>query len=178
MIQRFRGCLLIIHLTARLAANATLVGCATMEAASSIWYGVVLRGDENSIHVGAGSNIQDNAVLYYDTDCPTVIGRDVTVGYGVISHSCTVEDTCPIGMGTILLNGCTIGAGSPVAAGALVTQGAVIPPGSLVVGLPIRVVRSLWLEEAAKPLQLAKTYRTLSVELLPTAEASKTGGSV
>lgn len=81
-------------------------------------------------------------------------------------------------MGAILLNGCTIGAGSLVAAGALVTQGAVIPPGSLVVGSPARVVRSLRPEEAAELLQSAKTYRTLSAELLPTAEASETGGSV
>ena len=124
MIQRFRGHSPIIHPAARLAANATLVGCVTVEAASSIWYGAVLRGDESSIHVGAGSNIQDNAVLHCDADCPTVIGRDVTVGHGAILHSCTVEDTCLIGMGAILLNGCTIGAGSLVAAGALVTQGA------------------------------------------------------
>ena len=178
MIQRFRGHSPIIHPAARLAANATLVGCVTVEAASSIWYGAVLRGDESSIHVGAGSNIQDNAVLHCDADCPTVIGRDVTVGHGAILHSCTVEDTCLIGMGAILLNGCTIGAGSLVAAGALVTQGAVIPPGSLVVGAPARVVRSLRPEEAAELLQSAKTYRTLSAELLPTAEASETGGSV
>ena len=78
MIQRFRGHSPIIHPAARLAANATLVGCVTVEAASSIWYGAVLRGDESSIHVGAGSNIQDNAVLHCDADCPAVIGRDVT----------------------------------------------------------------------------------------------------
>ena len=135
MIQRFRGHSPIIHPAARLAANATLVGCVTVEAASSIWYGAIL-------------------------------------------HGCSVEDTCLIGMGAILLNGCTIGAGSLVAAGALVTQGAVIPPGSLVVGSPARVVRSLRPEEAAELLQSAKTYRTLSAELLPTAEASETGGSV
>ena len=160
MIQRFHGHSPIIHPAARLAANATLVGCVTVEAASSIWYGAVLRGDESSIHVGAGSNIQDNAVLHCDADCPAVIGRDVTVGHGAILHGCTVEDTCLIGMGAILLNGCTIGAGS------------------LVVGSPARVVRSLRPEEAAELLQSAETYRTLSAELLPTAEASETGGSV
>ena len=72
MIQRFRGHSPIIHPAARLAANATLVGCVTVEAASSIWYGAVLRGDESSIHVGAGSNIQDNAVLHCDADCPAL----------------------------------------------------------------------------------------------------------
>ena len=160
------------------AANATVLGDVTLGKGTNIWYGAVLRGDESSIHVGAGSNIQDNAVLHCDADCPAVIGRDVTVGHGAILHGCSVEDTCLIGMGAILLNGCTIGAGSLVAAGALVTQGAVIPPGSLVVGSPARVVRSLRPEEAAELLQSAETYRTLSAELLPTAEASESGGSV
>ena len=145
MIQRFRGHSPIIHPAARLAANATLVGCVTVEAASSIWYGAVLRGDESSIHVGAGSNIQDNAVLHCDADCPTVIGRDVTVGHGAILHSCTVEDTCLIGMGAILLNGCTIGAGSLVAAGALVLENTVVPDGMVAMGVPAKV------REAASP---------------------------
>ena len=160
------------------ADNATVQGDVLLKLGTTVWYGAVLRGDESSIHVGAGSNIQDNAVLHCDADCPAVIGRDVTVGHGAILHGCSVEDTCLIGMGAILLNGCTIGAGSLVAAGALVTQGAVIPPGSLVVGSPARVVRSLRPEEAAELLQSAETYRTLSAELLPTAEASETGGSV
>ena len=176
MIQRFRGHSPIIHPAARLAANATLVGCVTVEAASSIWYGAVLRDVARSTR--AGSNIQDNAVLHCDADCPAVIGRDVTVVRRRSPTGQTVEDTCLIGMGAILLNGCTIGAGSLVAAGALVTQGAVIPPGSLVVGSPARVVRSLRPEEAAELLQSAETYRTLSAELLPTAEASETGGSL
>ena len=136
MIQRFHGHSPIIHPAARLAANATLVGCVTVEAASSIWYGAVLRGDESSIHVGAGSNIQDNAVLHCDADCPAVIGRDVTVGHGAILHGCSVEDTCLIGMGAILLNGCTIGAGSLVAAGGSASSAARMrsspPPGGSV----------------------------------------------
>ena len=145
MIQRFRGHSPIIHPAARLAANATLVGCVTVEAASSIWYGAVLRGDESSIHVGAGSNIQDNAVLHCDPDCPAVIGRDVTVGHGAILHGCSVEDTCLIGMGAILLNGCTIGAGSLVAAGALVLENTVVPDGMVAMGVPAKV------REAASP---------------------------
>ena len=144
MIQRFHGHSPIIHPAARLAANATLVGCVTVEAAYSIWYGAVLRGDESSIHVGAGSNIQDNAVLHCDADCPAVIGRDVTVGHGAILHGCSVEDTCLIGMGAILLNGCTIGAGS------LVNRD--IPSGVVAAGNPCRVLRPITEEDKKKPV--------------------------
>ena len=130
--------------------------------------------------MGAGSNIQDNAVLHCDADCPAVIGRDVTVGHGAILHGCSVEDTCLIGMGSHPAQRVAPSArGSLVAAGgAGHPRGAVIPPGSLVVGSPARVVRSLRPEEAAELLQSAETYRTLSAELLPTAEASESGGSV
>lgn len=119
--------------------------------------------------MGAGSNIQDNAVLHCDADCPAVIGRDVTVGHGAILHGCSVEDTCLIGMGAILLNGCTIGAGSLVAAGALVTQGAVIPPGSLVMGSPARVKRLLRAEDLEDLEQDADKYLALAAEQLPLA---------
>ena len=162
----------------RAAETAVAAGDVILGEDVNLWHGAVLRGDHRSIRVGKRSNIQDNAVVHTDDEHPTVIGDDVTVGHGAIVHGCTVEQGCLIGMGAILLNGCTIGAGSLVAAGALVTQGAVIPPGSLVVGSPARVVRSLRPEEAAELLQSAETYRTLSAELLPTAEASETGGSV
>ena len=178
MIQNFQGHTPVLHPTARAADSAALVGSVTLEDRASVWYNAVLRGDECTIRVGRGSNIQDAAILHGDPAFPVTVGRDVTVGHAAILHGCTVEDGCLIGMGAILLNGCVIGAGSLVAAGALVTQGAVIPPGSLVVGSPARVVRSLRPEEAAELLQSAETYRTLSAELLPTAEASETGGSV
>ena len=151
------------------AANATVLGDVTLGKGTNIWYGAVLRGDESSIHVGAGSNIQDNAVLHCDADCPAVIGRDVTVGHGAILHGCSVEDTCLIGMGAILLNGCVIGAGSLVAAGALVTQGMIVPPGSMVMGSPAKVTRPLRPEESADILDSAATYRHLSVQQLPLA---------
>ena len=127
------------------ADNATVQGDVLLKPGTTVWYGAVLRGDESSIHVGAGSNIQDNAVLHCDADCPAVIGRDVTVGHGAILHGCSVEDTCLIGMGAILLNGCTIGAGSLVAAGALVLENTVIPDGMVAMGVPAKV------REAASP---------------------------
>lgn len=156
-----------LHPEARIAANATLVGKVSVGPASSIWYGAVLRGDECSIRLGAGSNVQDQAVVHGDPDFPTVIGRDVTVGHGAILHGCTIEDGCLIGMGAILLNGCVIGAGSLVAAGALVTQNTVIPPGSLVMGSPAKAVRPLRPDEQESLPHSAQLYRELSATQLP-----------
>ena len=156
-----------LHPEARIAANATLVGKVSVGPAASIWYGAVLRGDECSIRLGAGSNVQDQAVVHGDPDFPTVIGRDVTVGLGAILHGCTIEDGCLIGMGAILLNGCVIGAGSLVAAGALVTQNTVIPPGSLVMGAPAKAVRPLRPDEQESLPHSAQLYRELSAAQLP-----------
>lgn len=169
MIHPFETHLPEIHPSARIARNATLAGDVTVDERASIWYGAVLRGDEDAIRVGAESNIQDNAVLHCEGGCPMVVGRRVTVGHGAILHGCTVEDGALIGMGAVLLNGCVIGADSLVAAGALVTQGAVIPPGSLVVGSPARVKRPLRPDELAGLAQDAEKYLRLSAELLPLA---------
>ncbi|WP_130870969.1 gamma carbonic anhydrase family protein [Intestinimonas massiliensis (ex Afouda et al. 2020)] len=155
--------------TARAADNATVLGNVTLEAEANVWFGAVLRGDESSIHVGEGSNVQDNAVIHCDPTYPVSIGKDVTIGHGAIIHGCTIEDRCLIGMGAILLNGCVIGAGSLVAAGALVTQNAVVPPGSLVMGSPAKVTRPLRPEEAAENLHSAEIYRRLSAQELPPA---------
>lgn len=167
MIQPFDTRTPRIHPEARIAANATLVGKVSVGPAASIWYGAVLRGDECSIRLGAGSNVQDQAVVHGDPDFPTVIGRDVTVGHGAILHGCTIEDGCLIGMGAILLNGCVIGAGSLIAAGALVTQNTVIPPGSLVMGSPAKAVRPLRPEEQESLPHSAQLYRELSAAQLP-----------
>ena len=169
MIQTFEGKYPSIHSQARVADSAVVVGDVEIGAQSSIWYGAVLRGDECSIRVGVGSNLQDNCVVHCDDGCPTVVGDHVTVGHGAILHGCTVEDGSLIGMGAILLNGCVIGAGSLVAAGALVTQNAVVPPGSLVVGSPAKVKRTLSQEEREDHLRSAQTYRKLSASLLPPA---------
>ena len=155
--------------TARAAENASIIGGVFLADQSSVWYGAVLRGDESTIQVGEGSNIQDNAVIHCDAPCPAVIGRDVTVGHGAIIHGCTIEDRCLIGMGAILLNGCVIGAGSLVAAGALVTQGMIVPPGSMVMGSPAKVTRPLQPEEAEINLTAADEYRHLSALQLPLA---------
>lgn len=109
-----------------------------------MWYGASLRGDVHYIHVGAGSNVQDNAVVHVSRGThPCVIGAGVTLGHSAIVHGCTVEDDCLIGMAAVVLDGAVIGAGSLVGAQALVTGDTVVPPRSLVLGSPARVVRAL-----------------------------------
>lgn len=120
-----------------------MVGRVTIGRDSSIWYGAVLRADDNYILVGEQSNVQDCATLHPTAELPVQVGNRVTVGHGAIVHACTVEDDCLIGMGAIVLDGARIGRGSWVAAGAVVPPGKEIPPGSMVVGVPGKVVRQL-----------------------------------
>jgi len=125
-------------------APATVVaGRVSIGARSSVWYGSVLRGDNEEIVVGEDTNIQDLSLLHADRGFPTVLGDRVTVGHRVIVHGATVEDDVLIGMGAILLNGAKIGSGSVVAAGAVVTPGTEVPEGSLVAGLPGKVIREV-----------------------------------
>ncbi|MFJ7243342.1 gamma carbonic anhydrase family protein [Kitasatospora sp. NPDC098652] len=132
-----------------LAPNAVVVGDVTVAAGASVWYGAVLRGDAESIAVGAGSNIQDNCTLHADPGFPLVVGERVSVGHNAVLHGCTVEDDVLVGMNATVLNGARIGTGSLVAAGAVVTQGTDVPPGSLVAGVPAKVRRELTEEERA-----------------------------
>ncbi|MGM9607394.1 MAG: gamma carbonic anhydrase family protein [Oscillospiraceae bacterium] len=156
------------HPTARAAENAVILGDVTLEENSSLWFGVIARGDVAPIVIGANSNIQDGCLVHNRTGISTIIGKNVTAGHGAILHGCTVEDNCLIGMGAILLNGCVIGEGSIVAAGTLVTERTVIPPGSMVMGSPGKVVRAVRPDELAHNLSNAKEYiRFASEQLLP-----------
>lgn len=130
---------------AYLAKNATVVGKVTLEEDVSIWYGAVLRGDNGTIRVGRGSNIQDNCILHENV----TVGQDVTVGHGAILHGCTVGDGCTVGMGAIVLTGAVLGEGCLVGAGALVTGKMVAEPGSVLLGNPARVVKTLSPEQQA-----------------------------
>ena len=122
---------------------------------ASVWMNAVLRGDVHSIRVGAGSNVQDNAVLHGQRGLwPVIVGAGCTIGHGAIVHGCVLEDEVLIGMGAVVMNGARIGTGSIVAAGAVVTEGVQIPPGSLVAGVPGRVRRAL----APEDLELIRTY--------------------
>ncbi len=127
--------------------NAVVVGDVTLGKNCSVWYGAVIRADEEKIIIGDNTNIQDNAVLHVTPGLPLQIGSGVTVGHGAILHSCTVGDDSLIGMGAIVLDGAVIGKNCLIAAGAVVTPRTVIPDGSMVMGAPGKVKRELTAEE-------------------------------
>ncbi len=146
-----------------IAPSAAVVGDVALGAGASVWYGAVARGDVHYIRVGAGTNVQDLAVLHVSRGThPCVIGEGVTVGHSAILHGCTVEDDVLVGMGAVVLDGAVVGAGSIVGAKALVTKDTVVPPRSLVLGAPARVVRSLSDEEVASNRANARHYVRLA----------------
>lgn len=125
------------------APDAQLMGRVVLEPEASVWWGAVLRGDNEEIRVGRGSNVQDLCVFHTDLGCPLTIGEDVTVGHKAILHGCTIRDGALIGMGAIILNNAVIGEGALIGAGALIPEGKEIPAGALVMGAPGKVVRML-----------------------------------
>jgi carbonic anhydrase/acetyltransferase-like protein (isoleucine patch superfamily) len=133
----------LIDATAYVAPGAQVIGNVVLGPDSSVWFNAVLRGDTERITVGAGSNVQDGAILHADPGFPCTIGRNVVTGHGAIVHGCQIGDDCLIGMGAILLNGARIGPGSIVGAGALVPEGKEFPANSLILGVPAKVVREL-----------------------------------
>lgn len=136
------------------APDAQVMGRVTLGEGVGVWFGAVLRGDNETIAVGQGSNIQDMAVLHTDRGFPVLIGRHCTIGHGAIVHGCTIEDAVLIGMGATVMNGAVIGTESLIGAGALVTEGKRFPPRSLIVGSPAKAIRTL--DEAA----VAGLYRS------------------
>ncbi len=125
------------------AESATLIGRVRLKREASVWFGAVLRGDNEWIELGERSQIQDNATLHTDPGFPMVIGRDCVIGHNVILHGCTIGHNSLVGMGAIMLNGSKIGENCLVGAGAVVTEGKVFPDNSLIVGSPARVIRTL-----------------------------------
>ena len=130
-----------------------------LEPGASVWFNAVLRGDNEPIVVGEGSNVQDACVCHTDMGFPLTIGPDCTIGHMAILHGCTVGAGSLVGMGATVLNGAVIGRGSLVGAGALVTEGKEIPEGVLVVGRPAKVVRALTEAESAGLVRSAAGYR-------------------
>jgi carbonic anhydrase/acetyltransferase-like protein (isoleucine patch superfamily) len=126
-----------------IAPDANVIGRVILGAGSSIWFGATLRGDNEPIVVGEGSNVQENCVLHTDMGYPLTIGRDCTIGHKAMLHGCTIADNARVGMGATVLNGAVIARDSLVGACALVTEGKRFDPGSLIVGAPARAIRAL-----------------------------------
>jgi carbonic anhydrase/acetyltransferase-like protein (isoleucine patch superfamily) len=144
------------------APNATVLGDVVLGPQSSVWYGVVLRGDINEIRVGEGTNIQDHAVVHLADDFGAYIGAWCTIGHAAVIHACTIGDECLIGMGATLLDGARIGARSMIGANSLVPQGMVVPPGSLVYGSPAKIIRALAPGEQAELRGWAEKYTSVA----------------
>jgi carbonic anhydrase/acetyltransferase-like protein (isoleucine patch superfamily) len=126
-----------------IAPTAVLIGRVVLEEDASIWFGAVLRGDNELIHVGARSNIQEGCVLHTDLGYPLTIGADCTIGHMAMLHGCTIADNSLVGIGAIVLNGARIGRNCLIGAHALITEGKQIPDNSLVMGAPGKIVRTL-----------------------------------
>jgi carbonic anhydrase/acetyltransferase-like protein (isoleucine patch superfamily) len=125
------------------APDAVLIGKVKVEPGASIWFGAVLRGDNEMILVGSRTNIQDLSVLHTDPGFPLTIGQDCTVGHRAILHGCTIGENTLVGMGAIVLNGAVVGRNCLIGAGALIAEGKTIPDNSLVLGMPGKVARTL-----------------------------------
>lgn len=141
------------------APGAHVMGDVRLGEGVSVWFGATLRGDNEVIEVGEGSNIQENSVLHTDMGYPLRIGAHCTIGHKAMLHGCTIGDGSLIGMGATVLNGAVIGRGCLIGAGALVTEGKVIPDGTLVMGAPGRVVRDLDSAAQERLLDSARGYR-------------------
>ncbi len=159
MIYTLDGIAPQIDATAWVAADANLIGRVVLEARSSVWFGATLRGDNEEIRLGAGSNIQEGSVLHTDMGFPLVIGANCTIGHRATLHGCTIADGSLIGMGATILNGAKIGKGCLIGACALITEGKVVPDGSLVMGSPGKVVRLLDAAAQIGLLQSAERYQ-------------------
>ena len=159
MIYALDGIRPTIAASAWVAESADLIGKVVVEADASIWFGAVIRGDNEEIRIGAGSNVQENAVLHTDMGYPLQIGADCTIGHKAMLHGCIIGDGTLIGMGATILNGAKIGKGCLIGACALITEGKEIPDGSLVMGSPGKVVRMLDDAARARLLASAAGYR-------------------
>lgn len=143
MLYKFKEHYPNVHSSTYIAPGAQLIGNVELMENTSVWFNAVLRGDNEKITIGKGTNIQDGAIVHVDPGYPIHVGENVTVGHNVVLHGCTVEDGALIGMGATILNGAIIGEGSLIAAGALVPEGKIIEPGVLVAGVPAKVIRKL-----------------------------------
>ncbi len=146
----------IIDPTAWIAPGAVVTGRVRLKARCSIWYGCVLRGDQQYIEVGEETNVQDGSILHIEEDRPCILGNRVTLGHQAIVHGSTVGDGALIGIGAIVLSRCVIGAGALIAAGAVVMENTIVPPHTLWAGCPAKQLKELSPEQRER---LARTYQ-------------------
>jgi carbonic anhydrase/acetyltransferase-like protein (isoleucine patch superfamily) len=147
----------VVNASAWVADSAQVIGQVTLAEQSSVWFGAVLRGDTETIHVGRGSNIQDQSVLHADLGKPLTIGQNVTVGHQATLHGCTIGDGSLIGIQAVVLNGAKIGKNCLVGAGALITENKEFPDGSLILGSPAKAILTLSAEQI-KDLQMSAQH--------------------
>jgi carbonic anhydrase/acetyltransferase-like protein (isoleucine patch superfamily) len=144
-----------------IADTATVIGKVRLGAKASVWFGAVLRGDNDWIEIGEGSNVQDNSTLHVDPGFPLTIGKNVTIGHNAIVHGCTLEDDVLIGMGSIVMNGARIRRGTVVGAGSVITEGKEFPEYSLIIGAPARAIRTI---DAAQIEMMARPARSYVIK--------------
>ena len=141
-----------------IAYNATLAGSILLDNDVNIWFGVIIRADNDQVHIGEATNVQDGSVLHVDPGFPLTLGRNVSIGHKAMLHGCTVGDGTLIGINSVIMNGAKIGAGTLVGANSLVAEGQEIPPGVLVLGSPGKVIRDLTPGEKARVMEISHGY--------------------
>ncbi len=146
-----------------IADTAQVIGNVRLQKGASVWFGTVIRGDNELIDIGEGSSVQDNCTFHTDPGFPLTIGKNCSVGHNAIVHGCTVEDGALIGMGAIVMNGARIGKECVVGAGTLITEGKAFPERSLIVGAPARVLRTLSPEDVKILTRAAPHYAKIAV---------------
>src|SRR5215208_6531545 len=159
LVRSFAGKSPRLHESAFVVEDVVVVGDVELGAESSLWFGAVVRGDVNSVRIGARTNVQDHSVIHVTSRThPTTVGDDVTLGHRVTLHGCTVKDRCLVGIGAIVMDGAVVGADAIVGAGSLVPPGMVVPPRTLAVGAPAKVKRDLRPDELEHLLRSARNY--------------------
>ena len=152
-----------------IAPNAAVMGNVILHRNSSVWWGAIVRGDNDPITIGENSNVQDGSVLHTDAGSPLTIGANVTIGHMVMLHGCTIGEGSLIGIGSIVLNGAKIGRNCLIGAGALITEGKEIPDNSMVMGAPGKVVREIGEQHAvilqASALHYVENWKRYRAEL-------------
>ena len=174
MVRLFRDLRPVVPASAYVDVSAQVIGDVVLGENASVWMNAVLRGDVNSIRIGAGSNVQDCAVLHGMRNLyPVIVGERCTIGHNATVHGCVLEDDVLIGIGAVVLNGARIGAGSIVAAGAVIPERTVIPPRSLVAGVPGKVRRAVTDEDLRLIRMYANNYLDYTKVYLAENEPSK-----